>query len=163
GIFAVRFFGASPAGLTGQIENGSKALLRTTGAYLLCSGREDVMHQSRIPSGRKRNRLRIGRSLGRSVAVQTLLLEEDGDSQTRVFDDPLLQCVGELCHFSGSAVLAGARHLAQAIFQKKSSTIRQKFAILADKQQRLVMDNASVLPAPTELRDLFLQRHTSQQ
>lgn len=116
GILAIGFFGAAPAGIAGEIENGRQALLRAAGAHFLSNGGEDVVNENWIPSGGEADGLRVRSAAGSGIAVEAFFMEEDGNAEAGIFGEPLLQGVGEGSHFARAAIFAGARNSAEAVF-----------------------------------------------
>src|SRR5689334_15810124 len=115
-IFAVGFFGAAPTRVTPEIEVWTEHLLTTARACFQSGGSEHVVDQLEVPTRGERDRLRkTGAALGH-VTVQDLVVEDSGNAEARVFDEPLLHGVGKLGAFARAFVFLLARDLADAVF-----------------------------------------------
>src|ERR1700690_2323667 len=158
-IFAIGFFGTAPTGIARQIQHGSETLLRAPRANFLGSGGEDIVNERGVPSAGECYGLRKGGAIGGHEAVETFFVEENWNAEACVLSHPFLNGVGEFCHFSGSALFTGTRHLTKAILEQGGGVIREEFAVLADEEKILILDETTVLPGAAELRDSFLESH----
>ncbi len=93
-------------------------------------------------------------------------MNQQGDSQPRVFLHPFLQGVGEFGHGARAAVLTWftrAGHFSQAVLQQRRSAIGKERAFLIDEDSALVLREAAVLPSAFHLCDLFFESHAPEQ
>jgi hypothetical protein len=162
-IFPVCLFRPAPTRVARQVEHRSQALLRSAGANLGSSRGEDIVYQAGIPSRSQCNGLWIRSSLGRGVAMEALLMEQNRDSEARVFLHPLLERIREFRHLSRTTMLAGARHLTQALFQQKGGTVGKESSFLVYKHLTLVLPGVGVLPCTQQLSHFFFQGHARKQ
>src|SRR5580704_6686420 len=138
-ILSIGFFSASPTRIARQVDDGGEALLHSTGTHLDSGCGKYILDKGGIPSRSERDGLRIGCAFRRHVTVKAFVVEQDGNAEPRVFDDPMLNCVGELRHLARSAIFARARHSAESIFKKDGRAIGLELAILPHEKQILIM------------------------
>ena len=125
------------------------------GAHLAADDLRHRLDQLRLPSAGDADDLReVGGAIGEKAAA-ALVMDQRRDAQPRLFDEKLLDGVGEVrrLHRAKAAAAGQARHLAQ--------TVRQAILCPLAVQPLLVGD--FIDPATAELGDLFFERHATQE
>ena len=115
GVLSECLLDPSPPGLAHHVHDRGQRLVRSSRPRFKSRCREKRFHEFRIERSCKRNGLREACALDGRVTVQTFFVENHGDSETRVFDEKLLDRIGEFRHVSGFLArtgVAGAAHLA---------------------------------------------------
>src|SRR5688572_8182095 len=136
--------------------------MTATRACFECSGGEDFGDELRIPSRSERDRLRKTRTAFRHVTVQYLVVKNRGNTESRVFEQPLLNGVGKRRALAWILALSLPRDLANAVFHDLSgfgwiegATIGCEICLRIDLRSRA--------PKTRQLRDLFFERHPGEQ
>ena len=169
GIFAVGFLDAAPARIARDIDHGRQGLVRAADACFVSGHREQLLDESGIEGRAQADGLgEAGAILGR-VAVQAFLVKHHRDAEAAVFEEELLDGVGELRHAARglafgrrgrvAARVAGAADLADAVafFESGLGFLQVEVAMLIHELLRLL------LPDAHHLRGLFLKGHPRQQ
>jgi hypothetical protein len=116
-IFAVSLLNAAPARLPSHIDDGRESLMGAAQASLERGHREERFDQFGMECGAEGDRLRKACAVWGCVAVETLLMKDDGDAEAGVLKEEALDGVGQLRHrtrFFAATGIAGAPHLTEA-------------------------------------------------
>src|SRR5437867_11814928 len=97
---------------------------------LLRGGSEKLKDELRVPRSRQRNRLRKTRAAPRHVAMQNLIVQNRGDAEPRVFDQPFLHRVREDGALAPTFLLSLSRDLADAILHHLRGPFRREIAAI---------------------------------
>ena len=176
-VFAIGLFDAAPARIAGHVDDGRQSHVGTARAHLLGGHREHLLDQLGIEAGGQGDRLRIAGGVAGHIAVQGLVVHQQGNAQAGLFPGPLLGGVDVAGGLDGVAALGAvlgagggvdhgggleapavgrARDLAQAIGEALAGGLGREVAF-----RRL--DGGLGQPDADQLRGLFLDRHAAQQ
>ena len=97
GVLAISLIGAAPAGVAGDVDDGAHGTVDTDSPALLPDDRGHLLGQFRLPSGTD---VDLGGEEGAArgrITAEVLGLEGHRDAEAGVFDEVMLQVVGDLC------------------------------------------------------------------
>ena len=139
--------------------------MRAAHARLMCRHGEKLLDQCRIERGAQADGLGEVRGVAGGLAVQAFLVKDYRDAKTRVFEEELLDSVGQFGHTAGSLALprfarrcpgiAGPPDLAEAMAGLESRPGLAGIEIALRVHKLLCL----LLPDAHHLRRLFLERH----
>ncbi len=155
GVLAKGLLGAPPARVAGNVEYGRQAVMHANRTHLFADDPRHRLDQLRLPRAGDADDLReVGGAVGQKAAA-TLVVDQRGDAQPRLFDQVLLDNVGQprRLHRAETAATGQACHLAQAVAHAR---------LRPCPVQPLLVDDL-VDPQAAQLGDLFFQRHPAQQ
>jgi hypothetical protein len=108
---------------------------------------KSALNEIGIEGCAERDGLREAGAVGRSVAVEAFFVKHDGDAEAAVFEEELLDGVGELGHgasFFAAACVAGTADLAESAaiaegffaFARSKSPFRRRVSGLSPARRR---------------------------
>src|SRR5512132_1818710 len=123
---------------------------------------EDSCDELWIPCRSERYRLRKTCAAFGHVPVKYFVMKNGWNAESRVFDQPFLNCVGEQCALAWTLLLPLPRNLSDTIFHYFRSLVRREVTAVRRKIC-LRVDLRSSSPKTRQLRNLFLERHSREQ
>jgi hypothetical protein len=94
--------------------------------------------------------------------VQNLVVEDGGDAEARLLDEPLLERVGEACGLARVFALALSRDLPDAVLEHEPRLLGREVAAVG-RGAGTRPDLRALLPDADELRHLLFERHAAEQ
>jgi hypothetical protein len=102
-ILAVSLLDSAPARVARHVHDRRERLMRPAHTRFVSRHGEKLLDQRRVERGAQADGLAEARGVARRVAVETFLVEDHRDAEAGVFEEELLDGVGQLRHLPGRA------------------------------------------------------------
>ncbi len=151
-IFAVGFFGASPARVAGDVEHGAEDLADSCRPGFIAGGGEDLVDKVGVPRAGEAERLRETGAAVLHESVERFAHEERGNAEARFLAHVALHTVAQDGRFAGRKGKIGVPPALQ-------NSARRLGRVCASRIHHLHLSAG----ATANLLDLFFQRHAREQ
>ena len=163
GVFAVGLFGAAPARIAGEVEDGRQHLLDAPRSRFPRGHRHDALEEVHVPGAGEADGHGEVRRPRSHEAVDRFLVEHGGDAEPRALDQELLHRV-DVGHGLSRPAARSARHRDLARSRHLAHAVREhRLRLRGVEDPPLVLEGRLLLPHAAELGDLLLEGHPPQE